>query len=113
MIRYPRLVAQVACFLALAALAQTLPPLLPPAANFSFPAKQTLTYAVDWRVFPAGTATFHLEQVGNMQHIIATGESIGAVNLLFASTIALSLTSTAPPVVPPALPSNFRRAGGS
>jgi hypothetical protein len=28
-------------------------------------------------------ATFHLEQVGSMQHVIATGESIGAVNLLF------------------------------
>ena len=83
MIRYPRLVVQVACLLAVVSLAQTLPPLLPPAANFSFPAKETLTYAVDWRVFPAGTATFHLEQAGNMQHIIATGESIGAVNLLF------------------------------
>jgi hypothetical protein len=72
------------CFWALAALAQTPPPpLLPPAANFSFPAKQTLNYAVDWRVFPAGQATFHLEQVGTMQHIIATGESTGAVNLLF------------------------------
>jgi hypothetical protein len=82
-IRYPRLVVQVACLLAVVSLAQTLPPLLPPAANFSFPAKETLTYAVDWRVFPAGTATFHLEQAGNMQHIIATGESIGAVNLLF------------------------------
>ena len=35
------------------------------------------------RVFPAGTATFHLEQVGGMQHVVATGESIGAVNLLF------------------------------
>jgi len=34
-------------------------------------------------VFPAGQATFHLEQVGNMEHVIATGESIGAVNLLF------------------------------
>src|ERR1700760_3961888 len=65
------------------ALAQSLPPLLPPAANFSFPAKQTLVYSVDWRVFPAGTATFHLEQIGNMQHIVATGESTGAVNLLF------------------------------
>jgi len=64
-------------------MAQTLPPLLAPAANFSFPAKQTLTYAVDWRVFPAGTATFHLEQAGNTQHVVATGESIGAVNLLF------------------------------
>jgi len=81
-----RSVARTACFLAMASLigiAQTMPPLLPPAANFSFPEKQTLTYAVDWRVFPAGTATFHLEQVGAMQHIIATGESIGAVNLLF------------------------------
>ena len=83
MIRYPRLVVRVACFWALTAIAQSPPPLLPPAANFSFPAKQTLTYAVDWRVFPAGTATFHLEQVGNMQHVVATGESIGAVNLLF------------------------------
>ena len=86
MIRCPRLVARVACFWALACLAQSPPPPLPPApaaATFSFPAKQTLTYAVDWRVFPAGTATFHLEQAGNMQHVIATGESIGAVNLIF------------------------------
>ena len=67
-----RSVARTACFLAMASLigiAQTIPPLLPPAANFSFPDKQTLTYAVDWRVFPAGTATFHLEQVGAMQHL--------------------------------------------
>ncbi len=87
MIRYPGFAAPIACFCVLALLtgiAQSPPPpLLPPAANFSFPAKQTLTYAVDWRVFPAGTATFHIEQVGGMQHIIATGESIGAVNLLF------------------------------
>jgi hypothetical protein len=74
---------RLACFWALTGIAQTPPPLLPPAANFSFPIKQTLIYAVDWRVFPAGTVTFHLEQVGSMQHIVATGESIGAVNLLF------------------------------
>ncbi len=83
MSRYPRFIVRLACFWALAGIAQAPPPLLPPAANFSFPAKQTLTYAVDWRVFPAGTATFHLEQAGNMQHVVATGESIGAVNLLF------------------------------
>jgi hypothetical protein len=81
-IRYPRIVA--GCLCALTAFAQTAPPpLLPPITSFSFPAKQTLTYAVDWRVFPAGTATFHLEQAGNMQHVVATGESVGAVNLLF------------------------------
>jgi hypothetical protein len=73
----------LACFCAWTVLAQTLPPLIAPAANFTFPPKQTLIYAVDWRVFPAGTATFHLEQVGTTQHVVATGESIGAVNLLF------------------------------
>ena len=95
MMRYPKSVArsavvQIACFCVIAALigmtqtlSPSLPPLLPPAANFSFPVKQTLTYAVDWRVFPAGTATFHLEQAGVLQHVVATGESVGAVNLLF------------------------------
>jgi hypothetical protein len=76
-------VASVALLLAVMAAAQSLPPLLPPASNFSFPARQTLTYTVDWRVFPAGTVTFHLEQVGNLQHVVATGETTGAVNLLF------------------------------
>jgi hypothetical protein len=77
------LAASVVFLVAAIAVAQSLPPLLPPAPGFSFPAKQTLTYSVDWRVFPAGTATFRLEQVGNLEHIVATGESIGAVNLLF------------------------------
>ena len=83
--RYSGTVARLASLLTIAALfanAQP-PPLLPPAANFAFPAKQTLTYAVDWRVFPAGTATFHLEQAGDLQHVVATGESVGAVSLLF------------------------------
>jgi hypothetical protein len=81
--RYRGRVAGVVLLAAALAAAQSLPPLLPPVPSFSFPSKQTLTYSVDWRVFPAGTATFHLEQVGNLQHIVATGESIGAVNLLF------------------------------
>lgn len=67
----------------LAGAAQISPPLLPPSPQFSFPVKQTLTYAVDWRVFPAGVATFHLEQAGGMERITATGQSIGAVNLLY------------------------------
>jgi hypothetical protein len=85
--RHPKLgmclCAMAALTLALTGVAQAPPPLLPPAPNFSFPGKQTLNYAVDWRVFPAGVATFHLEQVGDLQHVVATGESIGAVNLLF------------------------------
>ena len=36
--------------------------LSPPRAGFSFPQKETLTYSVDWRVFPAGTAVVHFER---------------------------------------------------
>ncbi len=55
----------------------------PPHAGTSFPTKQTLTYAVDWRVFPAGTAVLHLESDGANEHLTATAETIGAINMLF------------------------------
>jgi hypothetical protein len=61
-----------------------LPPLLPPQPSYSFPAKQTLNYAVDWRVFPAGTATIHIEQQGDIIKVTGTGETIEALNLLFS-----------------------------
>jgi hypothetical protein len=48
-----------------------------------FPAKQTLTFTVDWRVFTAGTAVFQLEQQGNLEKITATADTIGAVTMLF------------------------------
>lgn len=69
-------------FLLPAARAQ-MPTLAPPAPQFPIPAKETLNYAVDWRVFPAGTATFHLQADGANQHVTATAASIGTVNLLF------------------------------
>lgn len=59
------------------------PALPPPSTQFPIPAKQTLTYAVDWRVFPAGVATFHLTADGTNEHVTATAASIGTVNLLF------------------------------
>ncbi len=65
-----------------AALAQV-PQFPPPNPQFPIPTSQTLTYAVDWRVFPAGTATFHLQAEGSNQHVTATAASIGTVNLLF------------------------------
>ena len=49
----------------------------------AFPQKQTLTYAVDWRVFPAGTAVIHFERDGDRERISATADTIGAINLLF------------------------------
>ena len=56
---------------------------LPAPQQQYLPQRQTLSYAVDWRVFPAGTATFHLESDGTTQRVQANGDSIGAVSLLF------------------------------
>jgi hypothetical protein len=54
-----------------------------PQANFSFPQKQTLTYSVDWRVFPAGTAVLHFESLGDRLRLTANADTSGAINLLF------------------------------
>lgn len=63
--------------------AQQLQPLPPPRPGFSFPQRQTLTYAVDWRVFPAGTAVLHFEQNGNLEKLSASAESVSAINMIF------------------------------
>lgn len=80
-------VKTILCTIALAAVAvahgQQIPPLAPPRAGFSFPQKQTLTYSVDWRVFPAGTAVVHFDAVGDRERITATADTIGAINMLF------------------------------
>lgn len=60
-----------------------IPVLQPPTPGYAFPARQTLTFTVDWRVFTAGTAVFHLEQQGDVEKITATADTIGAVNMLF------------------------------
>jgi ribosomal protein S17E len=77
--------AGILCALAAALLAQgqQLPTLTPPRAGFTFPQKQTLTYAVDWRVFPAGTAVLHFEENGGLERITANADTVGAINLLF------------------------------
>jgi hypothetical protein len=62
---------------------QQVPPLNPPRAGFTFPQKQTLTYSVDWRVFPAGTAVLHFEAAGDREKITASAETAGAINMLF------------------------------
>jgi Protein of unknown function (DUF3108) len=59
------------------------PSLTPPFNGYSFPQKQTLTYTVDWRVFQAGTAVFHLEQQGPMMKISASADTIGATNMIY------------------------------
>jgi hypothetical protein len=62
---------------------QQVAPLAPPRAGFTFPQKQTLTYTVDWRVFPAGTAVLHFEATGERERITANADTVGAINLLF------------------------------
>ncbi|HEY0758139.1 MAG TPA: DUF3108 domain-containing protein [Acidisarcina sp.] len=94
--RYRRLLAGVvaACFFLLFAsttldkvAAQSAAPSIPalprPQPGYVYPTSETLTYAVDWRVFPAGTAVLHVESAGNMERVIATADSYGAVNLIY------------------------------
>ncbi len=80
-------VTGILCALALAGvpaqIAQQAPPLPPPRAGYSFPQKQTLTYSVDWRVFPAGTAVLRFEAAGERENITASADTSGAINLLF------------------------------
>jgi len=73
------------CAIALAAAAygQQVPQLAPPRPGFTFPLKQTLTYSVDWRVFPAGTAVLHFEAAGDRERLTATADTSGAINLIF------------------------------
>jgi hypothetical protein len=61
----------------------SVPQLQAPRAGFSFPVHQILNYAVDWRVFPAGAVTFHLDADGDLQRVTVTADTAGAVNLLF------------------------------
>jgi hypothetical protein len=72
-----------ALILANGASAQQAATLSPPKTGFAFPQKQTLTYTVDWRVFPAGTAVLHFEAAGDREKISANADTIGAINLLF------------------------------
>ena len=62
---------------------QQIPTLPPPRPGFTFPAKQTLTYSVDWRVFPAGTAILHFESDGTRERLTADAQTVGAINMLF------------------------------
>jgi len=81
--RTPALILFCALYLAFLAPGQQVPPLAPPRAGFYFPQKQTLTYAVDWRVFPAGTAVLHFESNGDRERITANADTTGAINLIF------------------------------
>jgi hypothetical protein len=85
--RMARVVAAGAALAVSGAGAQTPPPavvpLIAPQPSYSYPAHLTLNYAVDWRVFPAGTSSFHLEQQGDEERVTASGDTLGAINLIY------------------------------
>jgi hypothetical protein len=60
-----------------------IPTLTPPDQGYIVPQRQTLTFSVDWRVFTAGTAVFHLERDGSVEKVTATADTLGNVNMLF------------------------------
>jgi hypothetical protein len=70
-------------FLRAPQVSQPIPTLQPPIGGYGFPPVQTLTFTVDWRVFTAGTAVFHIEQQGSQEKITATADTAGAVTMLF------------------------------
>jgi hypothetical protein len=52
-------------------------------AGYRFPNNQTLTYDVEWRLLNAGTATLRMEQAGSEERVVGTGDSTGAIALLY------------------------------
>jgi hypothetical protein len=60
-----------------------IPTLTPPDPGYTFPTHETLTFSVDWRVFTAGTAVFHLDREDSVEKVTATADSVGNVNMLF------------------------------
>jgi len=60
-----------------------IPVLQAPDPAYVFPARQTLTFSVDWRVFTAGTAVFHIEQQGTEEKVTADADTAGTVNMVF------------------------------
>jgi hypothetical protein len=58
--------------------------IVPPRATFQFLEGSNFTYAVEWHFFTAGTATIRVESVGADKHVVATADSAGVVNLLYA-----------------------------
>ncbi len=54
-----------------------------PAGGYVFPAHQSLTFAVDWRVFTAGRAVFQLENQGGTIRVQASADTVGATNMIY------------------------------
>jgi uncharacterized protein DUF3108 len=54
----------------------------PPVDGYVYPG-QTLRYQAEWRLWKAGSATLKVAPSGELEHVIATAESSGAVAVLY------------------------------
>jgi hypothetical protein len=75
--------SMIAAVWALVLGAQQSATLIAPRSGYSFPQKQTLTYAVDWRVFTVATAQVRFEQQGDRERLTVDAETAGAMNLIY------------------------------
>ena len=55
----------------------------PPRANYPFPDGRAYVYSGEWHIITAGTGTVRMEVDGKERKVVATAESVGAVNVLF------------------------------
>jgi hypothetical protein len=51
--------------------------------GYAFPQHETLTFAVDWRVFTAGQAVFQLDQAPGIMKVQASADTVGATNMIY------------------------------
>ena len=58
--------------------------IVPAPPNYHFPDAQSYVYNVEWHMINAGTAVVRMETAGGERKVIATAESLGAVNVIFA-----------------------------
>lgn len=65
------------------ATAVSTPVLVPPGPAYHAPLDQTLVYAAQWRVFPAGTITLKMEQAGKELRVVGSADASGAIGLLY------------------------------
>jgi hypothetical protein len=59
------------------------PILTPPDSSYHLPVGETLVYAAQWRVFPAGVVTLRMEQAGSEIRVVGSADASGAVGLLY------------------------------
>lgn len=57
--------------------------IIPPPDNRAYHNAQTYVYAVEWRLFSAGTATIRLDPLGAEERVVGSADGAGAVALLY------------------------------